>query len=48
MALLSRSRSLEVIAPMHLRKRIMDVYRDALVRNSVPNDMFNNNVESNT
>ena len=36
MALLSRSRSLEVIAPMHLRKRIMDVYRDALVRNSVP------------
>ena len=48
MALLSRSRSLEVIAPMHLRKRMMDVYREALVRNSVPNDMFNNNnVESN-
>ena len=47
MALLSRSRSLEVIAPMHLRKRMMDVYREALVRNSVPNDMFNNNnVES--
>ena len=42
------ARSLEVIAPMHLRKRMMDVYREALVRNSVPNDMFNNNnVESN-
>lgn len=28
---------------------MMDVYREALVRNSVPNDMFNNNnnVESN-
>ena len=47
MALLSRSRSLEVIAPMHLRKRIMDVYRDALVRNSVPNDILNKNIESN-
>ena len=32
---------------MHLRKRIMDVYRDALVRNSVPNDILNKNIESN-
>ena len=47
MALLSRSRSLEVIAPMHLRKRIMAVYRDALVRNSVPNDILKKNIESN-
>lgn len=33
MALLSRSRSLEVIAPLHLRERIHDVYLQALERN---------------
>ncbi len=34
MALLSRSESLTVIKPMSLRKRIADIYRDALKRNS--------------
>lgn len=38
MALLARSRSLEVVAPLHLRKRIMEVYREALERNTVPDD----------
>ena len=33
MELLSRSRSLEVIAPKHLRKRIFEVYKSALERN---------------
>lgn len=35
MALLSRSRSLEVISPEHLRRRIHDIYAAALQRNSM-------------
>lgn len=35
MALLSRSRSLEVIAPLHLRERIHDIYLQALERNKL-------------
>ena len=34
MELLSRSRSLEVISPRHLRERIRKIYEDALKRNS--------------
>ena len=34
MALLSRSRSVEVIAPRHLRQRLQDIYAEALERNS--------------
>lgn len=34
MALLSRSRSLTVIQPMHLRERVRQVYEKALKRNS--------------
>lgn len=34
MALLSRSRSLTVIRPKHLRERIQKIYKDALKRNS--------------
>ena len=34
MALLARSRSVEVISPVHLRKRLHDVYAAALERNS--------------
>ncbi len=34
MALLARSRSVEVISPAHLRKRLYDVYAAALERNS--------------
>lgn len=34
MELLSRSRSLEVIKPQHLRERIRHVYEEALKRNS--------------
>lgn len=34
MALLARSRSVEVISPVHLRKRLYDVYAAALERNS--------------
>lgn len=36
MALLSRSRSLEVIRPLHLRERIHDTLAAALTRNSCP------------
>lgn len=35
MELLSRSRSLKVLAPDHLRERIRNVYADALQRNSI-------------
>ncbi|MBR5399169.1 MAG: WYL domain-containing protein [Bacteroidales bacterium] len=35
MALLSRSRSVEVIEPLHLRQRLNDIYKDALERNSI-------------
>ena len=35
MALLARSRSLEVIKPLHLRERINDVYKQALERNKI-------------
>ncbi|MFS6557285.1 WYL domain-containing protein, partial [Parabacteroides distasonis] len=34
MELLSRSNSLEVISPQHLRERIRKVYEEALKRNS--------------
>ena len=34
MELLSRSRSLEVIRPQHLRERVRQVYEEALKRNS--------------
>ena len=34
MELLSRSRSLEVIRPLHLRERVRQIYMDALKRNS--------------
>ena len=34
MELLSRSRSLEVIRPQHLRERIRNIYEAALQRNS--------------
>ena len=34
MELLSRSRSLEVIRPLHLRERVRQIYEDALKRNS--------------
>lgn len=34
MELLSRSRSLEVIKPLHLRERVKQVYEEALKRNS--------------
>ena len=35
MALLARSRSLEVIAPLHLREKIQNIYKLALERNRV-------------
>ena len=35
MELLSRSRSVEVLAPEHLRKRIHDIYEEALKRNCI-------------
>lgn len=35
MALLARSRSLEVIKPQHLRERIHDIYQQALERNKI-------------
>lgn len=33
MELLSRSRSLEVISPLHLRERVRSIYEEALKRN---------------
>ena len=36
MALLSRSRSLTVIRPLHLRERVRKVYEEALKRNTQP------------
>ena len=35
MALLSRSRSVEVIEPLHLRQRLNDIYKAALERNCI-------------